>query len=268
MGAARALVEAALDHGLNLVDTADVYGLDWGGTGFGACELLLGRVLASAPELRSRMVLATKGGIAPPTPYDSSAAALKAACDASLQRLQTDVIDLYQVHRPDMLTHPAEVAATLAELREAGAIREVGVSNHTPAQVAALQAHLPFPLVTDQPEYSAVELGPLRDGTFDACMRDGIVPLVWSPLAGGRLATGEGVRPELLAVLDALAARESVDRATIALAFALAHPSRPVAIIGTQRPERITAALAALKVRLDRADVYAIIQSSDGHPLP
>jgi predicted oxidoreductase len=99
-------------------------------------------------------------------------------------------------------------------------------------------------------------------------MRDGIVPLVWSPLAGGRLATGEGVRPELLAVLDALAARESVDRATIALAFSLAHPSRPVAIIGTQRPERITAALAALEVGLDRADVYAIIQSSDGHPLP
>ena len=72
---------------------------------------------------------------------------------------------------------------------------------------------------------------------------------MWSPLAGGRLATGEGVRPELLAVLDALAARESVDRATVALAFALAHPSRPVAIIGTQRPERITAALAALEVR-------------------
>jgi len=268
VGAARALVESALDHGLNLVDTADVYGLDWGGTGFGACELLLGRVLASAPELRSRMVLATKGGIAPPTPYDSGAAALKAACEASRERLQTDVIDLYQIHRPDLLTHPAEVAATLAELRDAGAVREVGVSNHTPAQVAALQAHLPFPLVTNQPEYSAVELGPLRDGTFDACMRDGVVPLVWSPLAGGRLATGEGVRPELVAVLDGLAAREGVDRATIALAFALAHPSRPVAIIGTQRPERIEASLAALKVTLTRADVYAVIQASEGVPLP
>ena len=259
VGAARALVESALDHGLNLIDTADVYGLDWGGTGFGACELLLGRVLASAPELRSRMVLATKGGIAPPIPYDSGADALTAACDASRKRLQTDVIDLYQIHRPDLLTHPAEVAATLAGLRDAGAVREVGVSNHTPAQVAALQAHLPFPLVTNQPEYSAVELGPLRDG---------VVPLVWSPLAGGRLATGEGVRPELVAVLDALAAREGVDRATIALTFALAHPSRPVAIIGTQRPERIEASLAALKVTLTRADVYTVIQASEGVPLP
>ena len=193
--AAQRLLEAALDAGLDLVDTADVYGLDWGGSGFGACEELLGRVLAGAPGLRDRMVLATKGGIVPPVPYDSSPTALRAACEASLRRLQTDVIDLYQVHRPDMLSHPADVAATLAALREEGKIREVGVSNHTPDQVAALAAHLPFPLTTNQPEYSAVHLAPLRDGTFDACMRDGVTPLVWSPLAGGRLATGDGVAP-------------------------------------------------------------------------
>jgi predicted oxidoreductase len=267
-GAARTLLERALDAGLNLVDTADVYGLDWGGAGFGACEELLGRVLAATPGLRGRMVLATKGGIVPPVPYDSSPTALRGACEASLRRLHTDVIDLYQIHRPDLLAHPADVAATLGALREAGKIREVGVSNHTPAQVAALQAHLPFPLLTNQPEYSAIHLHPLRDGTFDACLRDGVTPLVWSPLAGGRLATGEGVRPELVALLDDLAARESVDRATIALAFALAHPSRPVAIIGTQRPERIAEAGRARDVTLERADVYAIIQASEGVPLP
>jgi len=266
--AATALVEAALDAGLNLVDTADVYGLDFGGTGFGACEELLGRVLAGTPSLRQRMVLATKAGIAPPTPYDSSPNALTAACEASLTRLGVDVIDLYQIHRPDMLTHPADVAATLAELRGAGKIREVGVSNHTPAQVDALAAHLPFPLVTNQPEYSAAHLDPLRDGTFDACMRLGVVPLVWSPLGGGSLATGDGVRPELLAVLDGLAERKGTDRAAVALAFALAHPARPVAIVGTQRPERVTASLAALDVQLDRADVYAVIQASEGEPLP
>ncbi|MDQ3311505.1 MAG: aldo/keto reductase [Actinomycetota bacterium] len=266
--AATALVEAAIDAGLNLVDTADVYGLDFGGTGFGACEELLGRVLAGTPSMRQRMVLATKAGIAPPTPYDSSPNALTAACEASLTRLGVDVIDLYQIHRPDMLTHPADVAATLGALRSSGKIREVGVSNHTPAQVDALAAHLPFPLVTNQPEYSAAHLDPLRDGTFDACMRLGLVPLVWSPLGGGSLATGEGVRPELLAVLDGLAERKGTDRATVALAFALAHPSRPVAIVGTQRPERVTASLAALDVQLDRADVYAVIQASEGQPLP
>lgn len=268
IGAAQELLETALDVGMNLIDTADVYGLDWGGNGFGSVEERLGRVLAAAPGLRDRMVLATKGGILPPIPYDSSPDRLREACEDSLRRLGVETIDLYQLHRPDMYAHPAEVAVTLADLRDAGKIREVGVSNHTTAQLTALQAHLPFRIVSNQPEYSAIHLDPMRDGTFDQCMQLGIVPLAWSPLAGGALATGDGVRPELLSVIDELAAREECDRATIALAFVLAHPSAPVAIIGTQNVDRIHGSLAALDVHLDRADAYAIVQASEGTPLP
>jgi aryl-alcohol dehydrogenase-like predicted oxidoreductase len=266
--AARRTLDAALDLGMNLVDTADVYGLDWGGAGFGANEELLGRALASSPSLRDRMVLATKGGIRPGVPYDSSSAALQAACDASLRRLGTDVVDLYQVHRPDLFTHPAEVADALATLRGAGKIREAGVSNHTPAQVETLRELLPFPLVTVQPEWSVAQLAPLRDGTLDLAMRHQLTPLAWSPLAGGRVASGEGLPRRLVDVLDELAAREGVDRVAVALAFILAHPSRPVAIVGTQRPDRLERAAAAAKVRLDRADCYRIIEASDGTPLP
>jgi len=265
---AQGIVETALDAGMTLVDNADVYGFDWGGTGFGRVEEILGSVLAVAPHLRDRMVLATKGGIMPPIPYDSSPGYLRSACEASLRRMGVDVIDLYQIHRPDLLTHPADVAGTLSVLRDEGKIREVGVSNHTPAQVDALARHLPFPIVANQPEYSAVRLDPLRDGTFDACMRDGTVPLVWSPLGGGRLATGDGVRPELLEVLDALAERERVDRGQLAIAFALAHPAAPIAIVGSQNPDRIRSATAALDVELSREDVYSIIQASEGVPLP
>jgi predicted oxidoreductase len=265
---AQALLETALDAGLNLIDNADVYGFDWGGTGFGRVEEILGSVLAVAPGLRDRMVLATKGGIIPPVPYDSSPAYLRSACEASLRRMGVEVIDLYQIHRPDLFAHPADVAAVLVALRDEGKIREVGVSNHTPAQVAALAAHLPFPIVSNQPEYSALHLDPMRDGTFDACMRSAMTPLAWSPLGGGRLATGEGVRPELLEVLDGIAAREGVDRATLAIAFVLAHPASPVAIIGSQNPERIVGATAALDVELTRTDVYDIVQASEGVPLP
>lgn len=271
LSAAQGLIEAALQAGLNLIDTSDVYGFDWGGTGFGTVEELLGRVLSAAPALRDQMVLATKGGIIPPTPYDSSASYLRAACEASLTRLHTDVIDLYQVHRPDLFTHPAEVAETLAALRDEGKIVEVGISNFTPDQYEALAAHLPFPIATTQPEYSVMHLDPMRDGTFDRCMRDGVVPLAWSPLAGGRLFADEsngGPSPELGSVLDRLAERESVDRAAIAIAFVLAHPSKAVAIIGTQSPDRITQSGAALNINLDRADVYALVQASEGIPLP
>lgn len=268
MSRAVGLVETALDLGINLVDNADVYGFDWGGTGFGACEDLLGRVLAARPDLRDRMVLASKGGIRPGIPYDSSAGYLRTACESSLRRMGVERIDLYQVHRPDNYAHPAEVAAALDTLVDEGKVAAVGVSNHTPTQVAALRAHLRAPLATVQPEFSAAHLDPIRDGTLDQCAETGMLPLAWSPLAGGRLATGAGVAPELLPVLDGLAERESVDRATVAVAFVLAHPTAPVAILGTQQPARLEAQARAASVRLDRNDVYSIIQASDGAPLP
>jgi aryl-alcohol dehydrogenase-like predicted oxidoreductase len=265
---ARALIETALELDMTLVDTADIYGRGWGGGGFGESEELLGKVLAQAPELRDRMVLATKGGIREGVPYDSSPSYLTEACDASLRRLGVEVIDLYQVHRPDLLTHPLDVAETLDALVAAGKVRTVGVSNHSPAQTRALMEYLDAPLVSTQPPYSAMRLDPLRDGTFDLAMGEGLAVLAWSPLAGGALATGAGVRPELLAVLDELADREGVDRATIALAFVLCAPCSPVAIVGTQNPERLRQATRALEVHLDKVDCYRLIQASDGVPLP
>lgn len=262
------LIEASIEHGCNLIDCADVYGFDWGGTGFGTVEAALGSVLAAAPRLRDQIVLATKGGITPPVPYDQSASYVRSAVDASLERLRVDVIDVYQIHRPDLFTHPAELAGVLDELRAAGKIREIGVSNFTPSQIAALQAHLDAPIVSSQPEFSAVHLDPMFDGQFDQCAELGIAPMAWSPLGGGRLATGEGVRDELVAVLDRLAEREGVDRATIALAFVLAHPTRPIAVIGTMQPERIAASAAAVQVHLDRNDCYDIVEASRGVPMP
>jgi len=265
---ARACVETALAAGMNLIDTADVYGLDWGGAGFGAAEELLGSVLAEAPHLRERIVLATKGGIVPGVPYDSSARHLQAACEASLRRLRVDSVHLYQIHRPDLFAHPDEVAAALEALRRAGKIREAGVSNHTPAQIEALAAALPFPLATSQPEFSVARLAALRDGSLDLCVRRHLTPLAWSPLGGGRLATGEGLPPTLRETLAKLADREKVEPSSIALAFVLAHPSAPVPIVGTTNLERLRSTPQALDVHLDRSDVYALVQASEGAPLP
>ncbi|XOV84580.1 MAG: aldo/keto reductase family oxidoreductase [bacterium] len=263
---AQARIEAALAAGMNLIDTADVYGLDWGGSAFGQAEELLGEVLRTAPHLRSQMVLASKGGIIPGVPYDS--ANLVQACEASLQRLNVEQLDLYQIHRPDMLTHPAETAALLEQLRKSGKVREFGVSNHTPAQVAALVKHLDFPLVSHQPEYSALALAPLFDGVFDQCMALGLTVLAWSPLAGGRLATTSALNEPLAEVLQQISQREDVDIATLALAFCMAHPSNPVAIVGSTTPARISNAGKALGVTLTRKDVYDIIQASRGESLP
>jgi predicted oxidoreductase len=268
IGRSADLLETAVDLGMNLIDNADVYGLDWGGRGFGSCEETLGEVLRRRPGMRDRIVLATKGGILPGVPYVSGRQYLERACEDSLRRLGVEWIDLYQIHRPDPFTDPAEVADALVRLRDRGLIRAVGVSNYTVVQTKALQHHLPFPLASVQPEFSAVHLEPLRDGTLDECLVTGWRPLAWSPLAGGRLATGDGVRPDLMATLDEIASREGVTRSALAVAFVLSHPSRPVAIVGTQNPARLAELARAVEVRLDRHDVYRIIEASDGVPLP
>ena len=262
------LIAAAVDVGITLLDNAAVYGRNWGGKGFGAAEELLGAVLARTPALRDKVCVATKGGITPGIPYDQSPATLRRECEDSLRRLRLERIDLYQIHRPDLFAHPQEVADTLMALRREGKIDRIGVSNFTPAQHEALAAHLRVPIETTQPEYSVAALGPLRDGTFDLCMRDGVTPLAWSPLAGGRVVTGENLRPELLAVLDEIAAARGTSREQVAYAFVLSHPARPVVLLGTQMPERLAAAASSPVQLLERTELYRIIAASEGRPLP
>ena len=262
------LISHAVDLGITLIDNADVYGLDWGGTHFGQCEEALGRVYAELPSLRERTVLATKGGIIPGVPYDSSATYLVAACEASLKRLQVDHIDLYQIHRPDMYTHPEEMADAFTSLRARGLVSEFGVSNFSVPQTRAVHSFIKGGLATTQPEFSATHLDPMRDGTFDLCMEQNITPMAWSPLAGGRLATGEGLSADLLSALDRLAAEKNVSRAVIATAFVLAHPSQPIAILGTQETDRLVELVTATTITLSRTDLYAIVQASEGRPLP
>lgn len=265
--AAQALVEAALDAGITLFDTADIYG--FGEQGFGEAEALLGRVFAAAPHLRGQMVLATKGGITPPTPYDSSPAWIARAIDDSLRRLQVDRVELWQVHRPDVLTHPEELARSLEDAHRAGKIGAIGVSNFTPAQIDALAHYLTVPLASNQPEFSPLFLGPLVDGQLDQAMRMGLAVLAWSPLGGGRIAAPGNAREEAVAAaLDKVAAAQGVSRATAAFAWVMAHPARAIPIIGSQNAERIREAATATKVRWTRADWYAVLVAARGEALP
>ena len=266
---AASLVHAALDAGITFFDTADVYGPD-NGEPFGAAEALLGRVLKAEPGLRARMVLATKGGISLGVPYDSSREALTAACEASLKRLGTERVELYQIHRPDILAHPEEVAGALDRLLQAGKIASAGVSNYTVAQTRALQRFLRLPLASIQPELSALAIGAIEDGTLDHAMENRLAVLAWSPLGGGRLG-GNATDERSSAVckaLDAVAERSEVGRTAAAYAWVMAHPARPIPIVGSQTPSRIREAAEAHRVDMTRAEWYAIYAASRQAPLP
>lgn len=267
---ARSLVEAALAAGITLFDTADIYGPD-NGEPFGAAEALLGRVFAAAPGLRQRMVLATKGGIVIGTPYDSSASYLAAAIDASLKRLGVEQVDLWQIHRPDILTHPQEIAGAIEKAHAQGKVRAFGVSNFTPAQVEALMAFLPasIPLSTVQPEFSPLAIAPLDDGTLDQAVGYGLAVLAWSPLGQGRIASpGNARENEVAAALDAVADEQGVSRTAAAYAWIMAHPSGAIPIVGSQQAARIADAADALKVNWTRESWYRVLVASRQEPLP
>ena len=265
----RALIEAAFDAGITLFDTADIYGFDGSG-GFGDAETLLGQIFAASPGLRDRMVLATKGGITPPVPYDSSHNYLMAALDASLARMQVDHVDLYQIHRPDILAHSHEVARTLENMVTSGKVRSIGVSNYTPAQTATLASFLKdVPLATQQPEFSPLFLDPMTNGLFDQAIERDIAVLAWSPLGGGRIA--KPTTPHETAVadaLDAIATKFGVSRSTATYSWIMAHPARAIPIVGTQNAGRIAELRDVFKIHWSRDDWYAVLTAARGEPLP
>jgi predicted oxidoreductase len=265
--AARALVDAAFDAGITFFDTADIYGAD--GDGFGAAEVLLGKVLAEDAALRDRMVLASKGGIIIGVPYDSSESYLTKAIDASLTRLGVDHIDLWQIHRPDILTHPSEIARALENAHKAGKIGAIGVSNMTLTQTDALRAHLSVPLVSTQPELSALCLDPIENGQLDHAMTHNLMVMAWSPLGGGRLAYPTTKRElDVAEALDAVARAHGVSRTAAAYSWIMAHPAGIIPIVGSQQVARIAEAADAYKIAWTRADWYKVLVASRQEGLP
>lgn len=263
------LIRTALDAGMNLIDTADIYGFseypEREDTGFGQAEVRLGEVLAAAPSLRKQMVLTTKGGIDAIRPYNSSYTYIMDAMDASLDRLQTDYVDLYQIHRPDLTTPMSETARALNDIVKSGKARLIGVSNFTTAQTRALQAHLETPIATLQPEFSALQQAVITDGTLDYAMETGATVLAWSPLAGGRIPLESG---PVQTVLDEIAARYGTTRAVAALAFTRGHGASVVPIIGTQNTDRITESGYAAQVNLTGREFYDIVEAYRGEGMP
>ena len=275
---ARAALLAAFEAGYTLFDHADIYCR-------GACEQLFGDLLRDTPSLRrSDFLVATKCGIrfandpaGAPHRYDFSKAHILWSCDQSLRRLGVERIDLYQLHRPDLLMQPSEIAEAFAELKQAGKVLHFGVSNFLPSMVSALQSALPEPMLVNQVEIHLGRLACLTDGTLDQCLERNLTPLAWSPLGGGWLGTGGTVgekhpqREQALAIqtaVDEMAARYGVSRSVLSLAWLLKHPAAIVPIVGSCRPEHIQDAVRADDVELTREDWYRLLVLARGAPLP
>jgi len=261
-------IEEALALGITSFDHADIYG-DY------RAEALFGEALRASPALRTRMQLVTKCGIRlrsehKPyriTYYDTDAAYIRAQVEQSLRNLQTEQLDLVLIHRPDYLMDAAALADIFATLTREGKVAHWGVSNHSTSQFALLHQH--HPLLTNQVELSPLQLGALDDGTLDQAQQLGLRPMIWSPLAGGRLFSGESEQAQRVrAQMTATAQQYGISLTTLAFAWVLRHPSRPYPITGTGRLEGLREAVAALEVTVDAEDWYAIWTASKGQSVP
>ncbi|MDX9866358.1 MAG: aldo/keto reductase [Kiritimatiellia bacterium] len=265
-------LHSCLELGITTIDTAEIYGKY-------EVESLLGEALALSPGLRERLELVTKAGIYVPCAacpgrrtahYDATAGRLCASLDQSLKRLRTGRVDLFLVHRPDWLTRAEDTAQGLNRLVREGKIRAAGVSNYSPACVDLLNACLERPAAVNQIAFSLLRMEAMEDGTLTQCERLGMTPMAWSPLAGGRLFDpAEPAAGRLAAAAAACAARyggATLDQ--LAYAWILAHPGRPVAIIGTNRLERLRLAAQADALTLDREDWYALWEAAQGRRIP
>ncbi|MFJ1211362.1 aldo/keto reductase [Burkholderia pyrrocinia] len=270
----RALIEAALELGVTSFDHADIYG-DY------TAEGLFGDVLADAPHLRERMQIVTKCGIRLVSArrpahgikhYDTRPAHVVASVEQSLRALRTDRLDLLLLHRPDPLMDADEVATTFAALRRDGKVRAFGISNFTPAQAELLQDRMAahgMSLATNQVECSLLHLAPLDDGTFDQAQRWRCPPMLWSPLAGGRLLTDASpaatrVRATAGRIGDVL----GVSATTVLFAWLLALPCRPLPIVGSSRIAALREAVAATRVTLEREHWFELLHAARGVEVP
>ncbi|WP_330334143.1 aldo/keto reductase [Streptomyces sp. NBC_00536] len=284
---AEAVIEAALESGISVFDHADIYRR-------GKAEAVFGEVLSRTPGLRERVTLQTKCGIRlaegdRPGRYDLRGTAILQRVEESLGRLRTDVIDVLLLHRPDPLADPREVAAALTSLRRQGLVRGFGVSNMNAAQIAALQAHLDFPLAVNQLEMSLdrrdwVEDGVLVNtaaaaaangfptGTIEYCLAHDVRLQAWGPLAQGRFTGREetGEQHATARLVRSLAGAKGTTPETIVLWWLQRHPARIAPVVGTGRPERIRACRdAALRdPDLTHDEWYDLWLTARGGPLP
>jgi len=280
---ARACTKAAFDVGINFFDTANVYG-------FGASERALGDLLS--PYARDSYLLATKVGMSAsddPTERGLSAAQIAKQVDASLQRLQTDYVDVYSAHRFDPTVPIEETIEAFQEVLASGKARYLGFSEWTAEQIeAGIEVGGPDLFTVSTPQYSMIWRAPEAE-LFPLCAPYGIRHIVWWPLAQGVLSgkykLGSAPPPDSRAASQSMGAQmgpvmldssleaverlrpvaegAGIDRPTLALAWTLRRPDVASALVGVSRPAQVHANAAASGIELS-ADVLAAVDEAVG----
>lgn len=276
---AEKFVLECVEQGTDFFDHADIYGA-------GACEEIFGKVLKNHPGLREKIFLQTKCGIISGKMYDLSKEHIVSSVEHSLERLQTDHLDMLLLHRPDALVEPEEVAEAFDLLQKQGKVQHFGVSNENPMQMELLRRYVRQPLLVNQLQFSipvsnmvsaGMEVNMTTEGSIvhdgsvlDYCRLHDITIQAWSPF---QKANWEGVflgSPDcsgLNQTLEEVGSNYGVTSTTIAAAWILRHPAKMQLIAGSMNLQRIQEIRKASEIELTREEWYRIYLSA-GHILP
>ncbi len=249
------VIHAALDAGVNLIDTADAYCRDDSEAGHN--ERIVGKALAElSTDTRENIVVATKGGLIRPEgrwETDGRPEHLREVCEASLKNLGLEVIPLYQFHRPDPEVPLADSLGELSRLKEEGKILNIGLSNVTMDQIE--RAERVAEIVSVQNQFSPGHRAPETDGTLAITLARNIAFIPWSPLNGmsGAKEVGEGDTQ-----VQEIASRHQVSRQALVLAWLLSKGPNIIPIPGASRQESIRDSAQAAEVRLSLEEIVAL----------
>lgn len=256
-------MENCIEKGVTTFDTAEIYADT-------LCESLMGDAFQKDPQLRRKIELVSKTGIFKQPEkegafgyYNTSYDRVIRSCKESLRRLKTDYLDLYLIHREDPCIDFWETARALKDLKKEGLVREVGVSNFDPFKFHALNKAMDGELVTNQIEWNPVCFEHFNSGMLDLLTVEKIHPMIWSPLAGGRMFTSdEPIFVKAKQKIEEIAERHDVTPATIIYAWIMYHPVGAVPISGSSKLERLDEAIKALDVQLEHYEWYEIYAAS------
>ena len=278
-GAAENFISKALDLGANFFDHADIYGK-------GKCEEIFAKAIGMNASVREKILLQSKCGIRPGIAFDFSKEYILKSVDGILERLKTEYLDVFLLHRPDALMEGEEVAEAFDKLYSEGKVRHFGVSNQNPGQIKLLQKYIKQPVAANQLQLSITNCTMIsqglhnnmedsaaldRDnGILDFCRLNDITIQPWSPFQHGFFSgtfLGSKEFPELNARINAIADNYGVSNTTIALAWLLRHPAKMQPLIGTMNIQRLEDCVKATEIILSRDEWYSIYLAA-GNTLP
>lgn len=247
------VIHAALDAGMRLIDTADVYCID--DSDIGHNERLIARALREWSGDANQVLVATKGGLRRPGgewKTDGRPEHLREACDGSLRALGVESIAVYQLHAPDSDVPFTDSVGALARLREEGKVQHVGLSNVTVAQIE--DAEEIVPIVSVQNKCNVFEVKAFREGVVDCCAQRGLAFLPWSPVGGSRNKGSTGEEPTLKAIGE----ERGHSPFEVALAWLMAKSEAVLPIPGASRVQSARSSAAAADLSLSAEEVKRI----------